>query len=137
MESSFDASMPLNLTDCPDGLARCTDGRLEKSKLATVGPGSVCPWVPLGGCPGECIEGVLVEEKNATQLCRMEAGPWRESRSAAGAGDCHDSKFECTMSRVIDCDAMQVVAVCTQGCAVDVLDDEVAEGDAVTILCKH
>lgn len=123
--------------DCPDGLARCIDGRLEKSKLATVGPGSVCPWAPMGDCPGECVEGVLVEEPHAAQLCRIEAGAWRESRSPAGADACHDARFECAGSQVIDCDTKQVVAVCTHGCGVSALDDELSEADAVNVLCRH
>jgi len=126
----------MNVVDCPPGLSRCVDGRLEKSALGTVSGTATCPWVPLGDCPGDCVEGIVLPEEHARQLCLVEGGVLLR-RSAAGADDCHDARFECAASQVIDCDAKQIVATCTQGCALPALDEEVAEGEAVTILCRH
>ena len=124
----------MDLVDCPDGLARCVDGQLQKSKLAAIAPPAVCPWVPAGECPGECVEGVVIDQEHAAQLCRVEAGPWKSQRLPQ-QDECHDARWECAASRVIDCQAKSIVAVCTKGCALGALEDEVPEGDAVNIMC--
>jgi hypothetical protein len=135
LANTGDVELPLDLVDCPDGLARCVDGQLRKSKVAAVPANAACPWEPAGVCPGVCVEGVVVAAEHAGQLCRPEAGAWREQRAAFG--ECQDARWECNASRVVGCDAKQIVAVCTQGCAVDGLDDDLSEGDAVTILCRR
>ncbi len=132
LSSTQDGGLPLDLVDCPDGLARCVDGQLQKSKLAAVAPPAVCPWVPAGECAGDCVEGIVVAEEHAAQLCRVEAGAWRTAR--APAEPC-EARWQCSASRVIDCEQKSMVAVCTKGCALDALDDDLPEGDAVTILC--
>ena len=132
--ASSDAQLPLDLVDCPDGLARCVDGQLQKSKLATVPGTAACPWVAAGECPGDCVEGIMIAEQHAAQLCRTEAGAWRLERSAAG--EC-DGRWQCNAAQVIDCPSKQIVAVCTQGCAMAELEDDVSEGDAFTVLCRR
>ena len=128
-----DSGLAFDLVDCPDGLARCVDGQLQKSKLGAVPPNATCPWISAGECPADCVEGIVVEEAHAAQLCRVEAGAWQIRR--APAEDCGEARFKCSANRVIDCEQKSMVAVCTKGCALDVLDDDVSEGDAVTILC--
>lgn len=134
LSATQDAGLALeNLVDCPDGLARCVDGQLQKSTLAAVPPSATCPWLPAGECPGDCVEGLVVEESYAAQLCRIEAGPWQLRR--APAEDCGEARFKCASNRVIDCERKSMVAVCTKGCALEALDDDLPEGDAVTVLC--
>lgn len=126
--------------DCPDGLARCTDGRLERSKLAATLPGAPCPWAPAGECAGGCVEGVVLPEEHAAQLCRPDAGAWRALRSPAAAGDCGDARFACTGGRVVDCSAPStpaLVGTCAHGCAMDALDDELSDGDALVVMCAR
>lgn len=132
LSTAPDGGLALDLVDCPDGLARCVDGQLQKSKLGAVPPNATCPWIPAGECPGDCVEGLVVEETKAAQLCRLEAGPWQLRRAAE---DCGEARWKCASNRVIDCELKSMVAVCTKGCALETLDDDLSEGDAVTILC--
>lgn len=67
-------------TDCSDGLARCEDGRVWVSRLATL-PATcdgasapcVCPWdsiaACLGGCAAEGAVAVMERAKAAVQMC--------------------------------------------------------------------
>jgi hypothetical protein len=72
--------------DCPDGLARCEDGRVWVSRLATLttpcGGASapcVCPWDSIAACRGACAaEGavaVMDRERAAVQMCTPERQP--------------------------------------------------------------
>jgi hypothetical protein len=75
--------MPLGATDCPDGLARCEEGTVSASRLATLpssrmpcpGPAAecVCPWDPVGECGAGCAADgaeIVVERGLAVaQLC--------------------------------------------------------------------
>src|SRR5580658_3030502 len=73
--------LPVPAIDCPDGLARCEEGTVSVSRLATLstppcrGPASACscPWEAVAACPDGCVaDGVeLVVERAhaASQLC--------------------------------------------------------------------
>jgi len=73
-------SLPAPAVDCPDGLARCEDGTVSASHLATlrvpcVGPASACtcPWEAVAACPDGCaaegVEVVIERDLAAGQLC--------------------------------------------------------------------
>lgn len=128
----------LDSVDCPDGLARCVDGRLERSKLATVDPRKPggCPWEEIATC--SCVERVTVPEARARQLCRSVDGgvaldPARPAARCPGEGP----RWACVDSRVVDCERNAAVATCLRGCALDELEDEVSDDDAEVILCAR
>jgi hypothetical protein len=77
---SATGSLPAPAVDCPDGLARCEDGTVSASRLATlrvpcVGPASACtcPWEAVATCPDGCVadgvEVVIERDRAAGQLC--------------------------------------------------------------------
>ncbi len=77
--------LPLEVTDCPDGLARCEEGTVSVSRLATLpmpcqGPASACacPWEVAAACSGGCVaeglELVVERAKAASQLCAPGPG---------------------------------------------------------------
>jgi hypothetical protein len=77
---SVSRSFPVNAMDCPDGLARCVEGRIEVSRLAVIaqpcrGPESACacPWEPLAWCGRGCVapgvELIIERDAAAAQLC--------------------------------------------------------------------
>src|SRR5262245_1797921 len=111
LAATEDVGLPMQQIDCPDGLARCVDGRLERSRLATTSGAEPCPWTPLGECEGEgeCVEGVMLSEEHARQLCRTADSGAIFRTSPAGADDCHDTRWECEASRVFDCSGTKQV----------------------------
>jgi hypothetical protein len=142
----------LDAIDCPDGMARCDDGVVETSVLATIprsckGTSCACPWERAGDCARGCVASgatVAVSRETAlTQLCRPagDAGP-----SAVvvlePAADCdEDVVYRCTGGAVVSCSQHAIVGRCARGCATEGadLDDEVAvdrEG-AFAILCSR
>lgn len=132
-----DAGSPIvDVVDCPDGLARCKGGALERSRLAQIAARSPtgCPWELAGACPEGCVEDVVVSANHATQLCRIDGGPWVEKREPR---TCDDAAWACSAAEVIDCRKKQTVAVCLRGCAEESLDEDLEEHDAVTILCAR
>ncbi len=144
----------MNAIDCPDGLARCVDGVVEVSRLATLPQpcsGSAeaceCPWQRAGDCERACVvEGatLVVERGSAVrQLC----APLPEAGSHVvpvlqPAPDCdEDVLYRCAAGAVTACAQHAVVARCEAGCAVEgsEIGDDVAidrEG-AFAILCSR
>jgi hypothetical protein len=114
--------------DCPDGLARCSGGIVEASRLATIAmpckgsPEScVCPWDRAGECEQGCVvddlEVVVDRPLAATQLCAAppDAGPLTRAGSQA-AGCTEDVQWRCTGGAVVSCQDQAAVAVCLRGC---------------------
>jgi hypothetical protein len=138
---ALDASAPVfDTIDCPDGLARCKDGHLERSRFAQVSAHapSGCPWEAAETCPHGCVEDVLIAAELAAQLCYADAGVFTEKNTSASPDECaHGSKWACAAAEVVDCPAKRAVAVCLHGCAISELDDDIGAMDAKTILCIH
>jgi hypothetical protein len=116
--------------DCPDGLARCSGGVVEASRLASIAQpctGSVeqcsCPWDRLGECERGCeVDGAdLVADrgKALAQLCawgRDAGAPAHALRSAAPA-ECDDEQlYRCVGGAVVSCAEHAVVGTCDRGC---------------------
>lgn len=120
----------INAIDCPDGLARCVDGVVEVSRLATlprpcVGrpEGCTCPWERAGECDRGCVvssvEPLVMEPARALgQLCAPAPDAGSLTRLASRAGQCEeDVQYRCSGGAVIACAERSVVAVCERGCA--------------------
>jgi hypothetical protein len=149
----------LGSVDCPDGLARCTSGVVEVSRLSShpepcsgSREACECPWdrlSPCGqGCVAEDVEMVLPREQAVAQLC----APAPTDRIAElvptalgmeGGVECGEERFVCTRSVVLSCSptsGAQVVARCIKGCAVEGLtldEDELTEDAARMLLCRR
>ena len=150
--------LPGRLIDCPDGIARCSGGVVEASRLATVGlpchsAGSTCacPWDEIGICPAGCVsdglEVAIDRTLAAVQLC-APASPAFDSTTeisiAAGAtaAPCEESElYRCVGGIVIDCAAHRVVAPCPHGCFAEGAfvdeDASVCREAAFAILCSR
>jgi hypothetical protein len=154
--SSSTGAIPQPAVDCPDGLARCEEGAVSVSRLATLpvpcrgaAGACTCPWEALAACPRGCAADgveVVVERARATsQLCAPESDagafagrPW--SAMDAGESPCEEGdRYRCAAGRVIDCEA-SAVGLCPRGCfaegtAID--DDGVNREAAFAILCSR
>jgi hypothetical protein len=139
--------MPLNAVDCPDGLARCEEGVVSASRLATVpmpcrSPSAdcACPWDRVGECATGCLaEGaeVVLERARATaQLCEpapnhasfanpLGSPPAGGSPAPAevdafgetGATCDEGDRYRCAGGRVVECASGSPVAQCVRGCS--------------------
>lgn len=122
---------PMNALDCPDGLARCTGGVVEASRLATIpqpckaAPEScVCPWERLGACERGCVadglEMVVDRAVALPQLCAPPVDSGTVARIATGApqaADCdEDVAWRCSGGQVVACAERRVAGVCERGC---------------------
>ena len=135
---------PLGI-DCPDGLARCEDGRVWVSRLttlpATCGRASapcVCPWDSIASCLGACAaEGavaVIERDRAAVQMCAPERRTDPEARPEAPfvrplpldsqvPSNCdEDDAYRCSDSVVVDCaladkGGARGVGRCSNGCS--------------------
>lgn len=148
--------IPLNAIDCPDGLARCRDGRVEVSRLAAIrrpcaGPAvqCACPWEQIATCSTSCVvenvEVVMEPPLASTQLCAPspDAAPWTSfEEGAGGCGSCREGQlFRCAQAEVRACRGAAQSAACLRGCAVE--GAAIDEGEpaafeaAVAILCAR
>ena len=146
----------VNGIDCPDGLARCREGYVEVSRLATIeqpcrrpAAQCLCPWERIGSCPIGCVAErveIVAEPSMASgQLCapQADAGPIAQSTGAfAPRASCEEGQlFRCAKGVVIACHGGAPNATCLRGCFADgaaVNDDEpVADWAAVAILCAR
>lgn len=148
--------------DCPDGLARCSEGSIEASRLASIprpcgGPegACACPWDIVGwcdhGCAAEGFELVMGPREAAVQLCAVTPGD-----VVVRAPDLHDTRsvddavceegqlFRCDAGAVVDCAARAVVASCVHGCVkgAEALEDGIGQHPltreaAFAILCSR
>ena len=152
-------AVALAVNDCPDGLARCEDGRVWVSRLARVpvpctGPAEACrcPWESVAQCEAGCVaDGVLAVMERAqapAQLCAPGAAASLAPLARPAAADspvpgtCDEGvAYRCRDSAVIDCAAKRVAGVCLRGCAAS--ESSLDEGsairreDAFAILCSR
>jgi hypothetical protein len=148
---------PMNALDCPDGLARCTGGVVEASRLATIpqpckgAPEScVCPWERLGECGRGCVvdglEMVVDRGVALPQLCApaLDSGTTtaRIATGAPEAADCdEDVTYRCSGGAVVACSEHRVVATCERGCFAEGTeigsDPPVHREAAFAILCSR
>ena len=126
-------ALPQPAVDCPDGLARCEDGTVSASRLATlrvpcVGPASACtcPWEAVAACPDGCaadgVEVVIERDRAAGQLCApgrdagaLAASPLPPADAGvlpasplptvdAGETVCEEGdRYRCAGGRVVEC----------------------------------
>ena len=135
--SSAARALAANVVDCPDGLARCSGGSVEVSRLAMIpqpcrGPQSVCacPWESVAACERGCVveglEVVMDRAQAMAQLCAPEvdavlAGPPAGDGGPERAMDlvgCDEGQlYRCASGRVVDCAVHTAVASCVGGCS--------------------
>jgi hypothetical protein len=151
----------LQAVDCPDGLARCTEGVVEVSRAysypmpCALGPTRcACPWERIDecgveGCVSDGTEVVVPRGKAVAQLCAPPAGlvvslPAALASVDAGAEDfaCDEQLYRCSHGVVVACsdNAARVVAQCFRGCfdeGAGIDEDGVEERAAVSILCAR
>jgi hypothetical protein len=149
------ASLSIHAQDCPDGLARCEEGTVLASRLATIpqpckGPPGACscPWEPVASCPDRCaadgVELVIDRAHAEAQLCapRLDAGPFVvPTGSAVPAAVCEEGqRYRCTDALVVECASGVVVGRCMQDCfaqAASIDDDDVSREAAFAMLCSR
>ncbi len=154
-------------TDCSDGLARCTEGRIEVSRAAHLphpcAPFGAspedrrrlceCPWEVVGRCAAGCaadgVEIVATPDVAAAQLCAALAPVARPPTAADPpvTGVCASEEVRCESGVVRVCDApgrpVRTVAVCLDGCEPAVGWPEGVPGERATgagagaILCRR
>jgi hypothetical protein len=146
-------SPALDATDCPDGLARCSDGVVEVSRLTMIPEpcrGTIeqcsCPWERLDECERGCVaDGVeIVAERGAAraQLCAPAVDAGALVRVEHSPADCEDGQlYRCKDGQVVACAEHAVVAVCVSGCFAPgaFLGDDVgvSREAAFAILCSR
>ncbi len=147
---------PMNALNCPDGLARCTGGVVEVSRLVAIpqpckgAPEScVCPWERLGSCERGCVADgleVVVDRGLALpQLCAPAADSGTPARIATGgpqvAGCDEDITWRCSGGAVVACAEHRVAGVCERGCFTEGAeiggDVTVGREAAFAILCSR
>jgi len=150
------AAAGIGRADCPDGLARCEQGVVSVSRLATIpvpchGPPAACtcPWERAASCPGACaadsVEVVMEKDRAAAQLCApaVAAPPYvlQSPAAVAGAPPCQEgSRFECSAGSIVECASGSFVGRCLKGCERDGAsadDDRVDRVAAFAILCSR
>jgi hypothetical protein len=150
------AVLPRPVVDCPDGLARCEEGTVSVSRLATLpvpcpGPAAACscPWEAAGACPGGCaadgVEVLVPRALAATQLCApgKDAGVFAAPLVMPDAGEalCDEGdRYLCVGGRVIECASRAVVGQCVRGCFAEPTSidaDGVSREAAFAILCSR
>jgi hypothetical protein len=138
--TAFGKDLPLGGLDCPDGLARCEQGVISVSRLATIpspcnGPPEACrcPWDRAADCPGPCAADgveVVVDRDAAAQLCAPHGGRSFVLPSPVpvpSPAPCEEGdRFECTGDSVVECAANTIAGTCLHGCQRDggAVDDD-------------
>ncbi len=158
--SMASGSLPFDVVDCPDGIARCANGNVEVSRLATIplscrGPESkcTCPWEHIAACARGCVaaevELVIERDLAASQLCAAgpEGGavayPSGSGRSPnAEVPRCEEGElYRCSGRGIIDCVVRSRVASCAHGCFAEGASIDVAipidREAAFAILCSR
>jgi hypothetical protein len=141
--------------DCPDGLARCSGGVVEVSRLARItqpckgtAEQCTCGWERVGECDRGCVvdELVAVVDRTAAfrQLCALEADAAAPARliAAPPASQCEEEDlYRCAGSAIVACADRAVVALCAKGCATEGgslgTDVPVSREAAFAILCTR
>jgi hypothetical protein len=149
----------MNALDCPDGLARCVDGVIEVSRLATIAlpcnaPADKCqcPWDRIGNCDHGCVvddlDLVMPRTRAFAQLCAPAAADVIARPPAQGialpSGVCGGELYRCVGGTIVVCNDGPgdpiALATCVRGCAEEAsaLDEEGLTKDQVAaLLCKH
>jgi hypothetical protein len=153
-------------TDCSDGLARCTAGRVEVSiaghiphpcstpnapiPQAEKAGSCECPWRVVASCDSGCVkdglEVVATSEVAIAQLCASTEPllrPLLPSESTS-VSICADEGVSCVEGVVRVCaqrgQPVQLAAACAHGCAagISVDQEDVGTGDGrAAILCQR
>ena len=147
----------MNARDCPDGLARCTEGNVFVSRLAAIPqpctrppPQCECPWERVDtcatGCAAEGSEVAIEPPLAARQLCAAPADGAAAVLRLMGAQPapfpCDDGQlYRCVDGDVIACHENAVVGRCARGCfasGASVEDGEpVSREAAFAVLCSR
>jgi len=161
--TSTPGHVPVAGIDCPDGIARCTEGTVETSRLARIGQpcrgpetACSCPWDRVGDCARGCVADgleVVMDRSQATrQLCLPDptatASRMRgQSADDAGppAATCEEGQlYRCANGFVVDCSAHAVLGSCTRGCFTEgasigevAREETVSRVAAFAILCSR
>lgn len=149
-------SLPLRAVDCPDGLARCEEGTVVVSRLATIpqpcaGPFEhcACPWDKVGDCPHGCaadtVELVMEAARAKTQLCAPgpDTGAFAlpVTSGPPPIATCEEGeRYRCSEGVIADCAAGAAVSRCMMGCVSEgasVDSDDVRREAAFAILCSR
>jgi hypothetical protein len=146
-------SPALNATDCPDGLARCSEGVVEVSRLAMIpapcrgtAEQCSCPWERVTECERGCVvdglETVAGRSEAVTQLCAAPPDAGAFARPLHAPAGCEDGQlFRCSGGQVVSCAEGAVVGACARGCFAEgaALGDElpVSREAAFAILCSR
>jgi hypothetical protein len=145
----------LNAVDCPDGLARCTGGIVEVSRLTAIPQPCrgtpeqcACPWERAGECDRGCVvdglEVVMERPRARAQLCapEVDAGGSARVLAVTSPGRCEDEQlYRCAAGAVVACAEGAVVAMCNRGCVAEgafVGDEQpVSREAAFALLCSR
>jgi len=156
-------SFDLSGTDCSDGLARCSDGRVEVSVAGHVPhpctspgknaerPGTCeCPWRAVGSCDAGCVKDGLeilaTAEVAGEQLCAAHEPLLRPllPSEVTSVSICAEEGVSCVDGVVRVCaqrgQPVRLVAGCAHGCAagVGVDQEDLGPGDGrAAILCRR
>ena len=148
-------SPAMNAIDCPDGLARCSGGVVQVSKLASIplpctGPVEhcTCPWERAmecnAGCVADDVEVVLDVTRAGRQLCAppRDAAPTVRALPTPSPAACEEEQlYRCVGGGVVACAENALVATCVRGCVTEgaALDRDVAVSReaAFAILCSR
>jgi len=151
---SLGKDLPVSGIDCPDGLARCEEGVISVSRLATVptpcgGPPESCrcPWDRAADCAGPCAADgveVIIERDAAAQLCAPSGAAAFAVPSPVpipSPAPCEEGdRYECAGGVVVECASNSIAGHCLRGCRRDgaaVDDDRVSRVAAFAILCSR
>jgi hypothetical protein len=154
--SSGKGSLPLNAIDCPDGLARCSGGVVQASRLARLPQPCqgrpeqcTCPWDRVAECEAQCVvddlELVVPRESAARQLCAPgpDAGVLTgRPLSGEAVPGCEEGQlYRCVAGAVVACHENAIAATCVHGCVEQgafIDDDEPVQREAAfAILCSR
>jgi hypothetical protein len=143
----------LNAIDCPDGLARCVEGVVEVSRLATIpmpcagrAGGCECPWEREGDCDRGCVASganvVMERDRALRQLCVQAPDGGPAVRATLEPADCDDEVlYRCAGGAVVSCAQRAVIGRCDRGCAMEGgdigVDVPVDREGAFAILCSR
>jgi len=148
-------SPALNAVDCPDGLARCSDGVVEVSRLTMIPQPCrgtpeqcSCPWEREAECDQGCVvDGLMVivdREKGSTQLCApaADAGATARVLPVSSPSTCDEEQlYRCAGGAVVSCAESAVVGRCVRGCFTEGASVEgelpVSREAAFAILCSR
>lgn len=125
-KKATEAPLELSGTDCPAGLVRCREGRVERSLGGHVpvrcerGESCTCPFVTELECPGGCLlegEEVFLGDAGGA-LCRTSGARSVPVVSPAPEGVCDSDDARCVGGALVVCaPSPRTVARCLRGCA--------------------